>query len=77
MGMTNVMDSLEGGMGGYLTTFDDTTVTITYERAPTSDSRSAELTLVAIDNEWYMNFNFQRDDYYHAIGYSAGLCRGY
>ena len=48
-GMTNVMDSLEGGMGGYLTTFDDTTVTITYERAPTSDSRSAELTLVAID----------------------------
>ena len=48
-GMTNVMDNLEGGMGGDLTTFNDTTVTITYERAPTSDSRSAELTLVAID----------------------------
>ena len=51
VGTTNVMDSLEGGMGGDLTTFNDTTVTITYERAPTSDSRSTELTLVAIGNE--------------------------
>ena len=50
-GTTNVMDSLEGGMGGDLTTFKDTTVTITYEGAPISVSRSATLTLVAIDNE--------------------------
>ena len=49
-GTTNVEDSLEGGRIGDFTTFNDTTVTITYERAPTSDSRSAELTLVAIDN---------------------------
>ena len=48
--LSNVMDSLEGGRIGDFTTFNDTTVTITYERAPTSDSRSAELTLVAIDN---------------------------
>ena len=49
--LSNVMDSLEGGRIGDFTTFNDTTVTITYERAPTSDSRSAELTLVAIDND--------------------------
>ena len=48
-GTTNVEDSLEGGRIGDFTTFNDTTVTITYERAPTSDSRSAELILVAID----------------------------
>ena len=49
-GTTNVMDSLEGGMSGDLTIFNDTTVTIIYDEAPTISSRSTELVLVAIDD---------------------------
>ena len=51
VGTTNVMDSLEGGMNGDLTTVNDTTVTIIYDEAPTTSSRSTELVLVAIDDD--------------------------
>ena len=51
VGTTNVMDSLEGGMSGDLTTVNDTTVTVIYDEAPTSASRSTELVLVAINDD--------------------------